>query len=254
MMRRLAIFDLDDTLVDTSDVYWRSRTAFLDVMEQAGFHRDSVLEDFEAIDGMNIITYGYVPERYERSMIATYSDLCGRREVACDPSTLDAVRRAGRIVQTESPALIPGAIELLDGARNEGMQVILVTRGVDEVQRRKITSHRLRGHFDRIEVVNGKNAEMFRRLIADMRVSPSDCWIIGDSVRSDINPGIDAGANCILYMYTHHSYYWRQEYGDVPRGHFYIARSLVEVLAILRDPRRSVRVATVPERASMPRA
>ena len=207
-----------------------------------------MVEDFESIDGENIARYGYVPERYEKSMVTTYEDLCLRREVARDPHTTDAVRRAGAIVQTEFPALIPGAIQLLDGARAEGMKIVLVTRGVDQVQRRKITSHQLRGHFDRVEVVEGKTAALFRRLIAEMHVPPSECWIIGDSVRSDINPGIEAGANCILYLYTHHSYYWRQEYGDAPRGSFYLARTLLEALEILRNPHVTARVSRVPER------
>lgn len=111
-----------------------------------------------------------------------------------------------------------------------------------------ITSHQLRGHFDRVEVVEGKTAALFRRLIAEMHVPPSECWIIGDSVRSDINPGIEAGANCILYLYTHHSYYWRQEYGDAPRGSFYLARTLLEALEILRNPHVAARISRVPER------
>lgn len=247
-MRRLAIFDLDDTLIDTSDVYWRSRTTFLNTMERAGFERNTVLEDFESIDASNINVYGYVPERYEISMVATYADLCRSRGIELAPHVVESVRRAAKIVQSEPPALIPGAVQLLDGARAEGLDVVLVTRGVDEVQRRKITEHQLGGHFDRIEVVSKKDAALFRHFIAEAHISPSNCWIIGDSVRSDINPGIEAGANCILYLYTHHSYYWRQEYGDIPLGKFYIAHSLFEALEILRDPHVSSPVAKVPER------
>jgi putative hydrolase of the HAD superfamily len=245
---RLAIFDLDDTLVDTSDVYWRSRTAFLDVVARAGFERGLALEEFESLDGQNITKYGYIPERYETSMVETYADLCGRAGSECDPATVEAVRRAGRIVQTESPTLIDGAIELLDGVRDEGMRVVLVTRGVDRVQRQKIASHNLRGHFDQIEVVVRDKAELFSRLIAETGAVPADCWVIGDSVRSDINPGIQAGANCILYLYTHHSYHWRQEYGVQPQGSFYVARTLHEVLETLRSPHLKVPALTVPER------
>jgi putative hydrolase of the HAD superfamily len=246
--RRIAIFDLDDTLVDTSDVYWRSRAEFLDLMERAGFDRDLALEEFESIDGQNIVKHGYAPERYEVSMLATYAELCRVAGKKSDQAIVEDVQCAGRIVQTASPALIAGAIELLDGVRNEGMRIALVTRGVDKVQRQKVAVHKLRGHFDKIEVVAREKAGLFSRLIAEAGASPSDCWVIGDSVKSDINPGIEAGANCILYLYSHHSYHWRQKYGVQPRGSFYIARSLYEVLEILRAPHLKVRTSTVPER------
>lgn len=69
-----------------------------------------------------------------------------------------------------------------------------------------------------------------------IKAEPSDCWVIGDSIKSDINPAIELGIGPILYLYSHHTYFWRQEYGALARGEFYLAKSLSEVQAILSNP------------------
>lgn len=247
-MKRLAIFDLDDTLIDTSHIYWESRTAFLDCISESGFNRKEVLDSFEEVDGRHIIKYGHAPERYGMSMVVTYNDLCSRHDCPRDEDLLQRIRSAGRIVQEKVPDLIPGALELLDGTRALGMTLALVTRGSEFTQREKIVRHDLNRYFDRIEIVQTKNAGLFKRVISECGFLEDECWIIGDSVRSDINPGIEAGAKCILYLYTHNFYYWQQEYGAAPKGKFYIAEELRDILPILCNPDSADQVHIVPRR------
>lgn len=83
---------------------------------------------------------------------------------------------------------------------------------------------------------NDKDTQAIAQLIQEQGFSPSSAWIIGDSVKSDINPGIGAGAKCILYLYTHDEYQWIQEYGVKPVGPFYLATTLHEVRRILESP------------------
>jgi putative hydrolase of the HAD superfamily len=245
---RAAIFDLDDTLVDTSHIYWLSRSAFLDCMAQAGFDRDVSLAAFEDIDAKNILEYGYVPERYGHSMLTAYSELCAQLGAEVLPRMVEQIQRAGEMVRDNVPALIPGAIELVEGARALGYFVVLLTRGVYQVQQKKLELRDLARHFERVEIVAKKNADSFKEIIKSIGIRAADCWVIGDSVRSDINPAIQAGANGILYLYTHHSYYWRQEYGVEPLGEFHLARDLREVLRILESPSEVPRITVLPGR------
>jgi putative hydrolase of the HAD superfamily len=243
---RVAIFDLDDTLVDTSHVYWLSRTAFLDCVSQAGFDRELALASFEDIDSKNIVEHGYLPERYERSMLDTYRLLCERQARDLDAKVLAAIRLAGSIVREQVPSLIPAAIELVEGARALGYFVVLLTRGVRDVQQRKLHMHNLAAHFEMVEIVAKKDAKTLKRVMDEIGVSGPSCWVIGDSIKSDINPAIEAGANGILYLYTHHAYYWRQEYGVEPLGQFYLAHDLPEVLRILTSPSVAPLTRTLP--------
>jgi putative hydrolase of the HAD superfamily len=246
--QRLAIFDLDDTLVDTSHVYWVSRSAFLDVMVREGFDKELALAEFETTDSRHILEDGYVPERYERSMKATYEELCRRAERSPNVLATEQIEAAGKIIVNSVPELIPGAVELLDSARALGYLVVLITRGIETVQRAKLAFHDLSKHFEIVKIVSMKSSETFNALINESKVKPSNAWVIGDSVRSDINPAIKAGANGILYLYTHPSYYWQQEYGVEPIGSFRIANSLPQVLHILSSPSEVPVVSQLPSR------
>jgi len=75
-------------------------------------------------------------------------------------------------------------------------------------------------------------------LVRDQNFTPNSTWAVGDSIKSDIDPGLEAGTNCILYLYTHGVYQWVQEYGVQPIGPFYLANSLPQIRAILECPRR----------------
>jgi putative hydrolase of the HAD superfamily len=246
--RRAVIFDLDDTLVDTSHVYWLSRSAFLDTMVAAGFERSEVLGRFEEIDSRHILQQGYVPERYERSMLATYVELCSVENARPAPEVIAQIAVAGGIVRDVVPEIIPGAVELVEGARALGYISVLLTRGIDVVQQRKLDTHALRHHFEFVEIVSKKDGDTIAGVIAKIGIQAEDCWVVGDSIKSDVNPAIQAGANAILYLYTHHSYYWRQEYGVRPLGTFYLARDLSEALQILASPAEAQRVSSLPER------
>jgi putative hydrolase of the HAD superfamily len=100
-------------------------------------------------------------------------------------------------------------------------------------------------YFKRIEVVPQKDADVLRRVTGEEGASPSTTWVIGGSIKSDINPALEVGAKCVLYLYTHASYRWLQEYGDAPKGPFYVAKALAEIRDIIESPARFTMVATL---------
>jgi putative hydrolase of the HAD superfamily len=246
--QKLLVLDLDDTLVDTSHVYWLARSQFLGILADEGFDASVALHVFEQLDTENIKILGYVPERYRVTMQATYGHLAN---IAGYP-TREAIQRkinaAADIIIKRIPSLITGARALLHFARKNEFKVSLLTRGIEAVQKQKLRKNKIEALLDDIEVVPRKDKQTFINLASRLGHAPQDVWIVGDSVRSDINPGIEAGNNCILYLYTHHSYHWVQEYGIEPKGPFYLARSHREVIDILRAPGLHQRRQTVPTR------
>ena len=61
---KLLIFDFDDTLVDTSDVYYRARKCFIQVLVKNGIDADIAVKTFEEVDSSNITKFGFSPNRY----------------------------------------------------------------------------------------------------------------------------------------------------------------------------------------------
>jgi putative hydrolase of the HAD superfamily len=240
--RKLLIFDLDDTLVDTSHIYWLARSQFLKVMERIGFPQKVVMERFENMDGSLMKKFGHKPERYEKSMLATYADFAMSVGENQSIVAMTKIKSAGKIVPTSIPRVIPGARRLLRWAKQQEYKISLLTRGEVRLQKKKIKENQLAEYFDDICIVGRKSKQEFRQAMRRAGSHPRDTWVIGDSIRSDINPGLQAGANCILYHYAHHSYYWRQEYGETPIGSFYVVRKLDEIRNILSEPDRFSKV------------
>jgi putative hydrolase of the HAD superfamily len=235
--KELVIFDLDDTLVDTSDVYYRARNCFLAALVACGIDRELGLRTFEEIETSHMAQYGFAPERYGRSMIVTYETLAASSGILVCEETLARINKCARIVIDECPKLIEGAVELLRWA-SEHYQLCLLTRGIPDLQVKKIETVGISRFFSHVEVVGRKDGSVISRLITDQNFTPNSTWVVGDSIKSDINPGLEAGANCILYLYTHGVYQWMQEYGVKPTGPFYLANTLTQIRDILECPRR----------------
>lgn len=238
------IFDLDDTLVDTSDVYYRARTCFLDVLRRVGIAPNLALKRFEEIESSHIAEYGFAPERYGKSMQVTYDMLARECGLSAREDIKKRLEECGRIVIEECPQLIDGALEVLDWA-SKRYEMCLVTRGIADLQLRKTARVGISQYFKRIEVVAQKDADVLRRIIEKEGSAPSATWVIGDSIKSDINPAVEVGARCILYLYTHASYHWQQEYGDIPKGPFYVAKTLPEIRDIIEAPEHFTMVLTL---------
>jgi putative hydrolase of the HAD superfamily len=68
--------------------------------------------------------------------------------------------------------------------------VVLITKGDLFHQERKVAQSGLVDLFHRIEIVSEKNADSYTRVLAECRVSAAAFAMIGNSLRSDIEPVI----------------------------------------------------------------
>ena len=139
---------------------------------------------------------------------------------------------AYRSVKADFPKPIDGARELLTWAFPR-FDLALITRGEKSLQLKKLEHVGFREYFRLIKIVERKTAETFKNVIARSGFSPGKSWVIGDSIQTDINPGIEAGARCIWYTYRHKAYYWQQEHGHTPVGDFVEISNLREAIGIL---------------------
>jgi putative hydrolase of the HAD superfamily len=158
-------------------------------------------------------------------------------------NVLKAIEHCARRITTEFPKAIVGAAELLEWAFSR-FDLALITRGRKDLQLKKVDHVGFRKYFRLIEVVEKKTSRTFETVIAHAGFSPSKSWVIGDSIQTDINPGIEAGARCIWYAYRHDSYYWQQEHGHTPIGEFFQISDLRDAVHILaKSAGASVRAA-----------
>ena len=115
----------------------------------------------------------------------------------------------------------------------------LITRGKKTLQLKKLEHVGFREYFRLVETVERKTAESFKNVIVRLGFSSSNSWVIGDSIQTDINPGIEAGARCIWYAYHHANYSWQQEHGHSPVGEFFEISNLRDAIPLLEQSPKS---------------
>jgi len=181
-------FDADDTL-------WRSQDYFDDA--QAQFERivagyvdlDDVAGRLYAVEKRNLALFGYGVKGMVLSMVEAAVEITGERISAGD---LHRIVGLGK-------ALLGHPVELLDGVR-EAVQaiaathpVVLITKGDLFHQEAKVRDSGLADLFHRIEVVSEKDTATYSRLFEEFGQVPEHFAMVGNSLRSDIEPVLALG-------------------------------------------------------------
>ncbi len=186
----LIIFDLDDTLVDTSGclIYPKLEEALVK-MAQAGL----VLGDFkEALAQLRRLN-DVAPSAKEA--LAEFVEILG-----ADPQFLTIAMQE---MYSEEPflfALTPleGAVELLEHLRAHHT-LALVTRGTPRVQMQKLEKAGIDSPlFSKILITQELNKKkLYKELIDELVVSPDHVFVCGDRVGPDLTPAKELGCRTV---------------------------------------------------------
>jgi putative hydrolase of the HAD superfamily len=227
---RLWVFDGDDTLWFVEPLYDRAREAAAAVVAGAGLDPQLWEAHERAIDVANVEIFGVSPDRFPTSCVQAYETLARESDRAADPLVAKKIRAAAEGVFEMVAPSHPAARDVVALLRQHGVAVLL-TKGDDLVQRRRIEEATLTDAFDEIRVVAEKTDESFTSVLSDHGVTASDAWSIGNSLRSDINPALRVGMHAI-WVDAHVWEYERAE-TEVSGGDVRIARDLAEVPGIV---------------------
>lgn len=229
----LVLVDFDDTLVDTAPRFQNARRALLSLMHEAGFDEAVAYQMlYHEIDPEMRKLHGLGPRRMEPAFVATYEQLCGRHGVTRNPDITERAAALGRSCYG-SPTAFTGALAALQRLVAVHPTVIYTQSGEIEYQ---LSCVRGAGIVDivneeRVHVCERKDAPTFRATLLHYGITDAaTAWMIGNSMRSDINPALEAGANAILIETTDP---W--EYDQVePHGpHFHRAPSFAAAVDLL---------------------
>lgn len=197
----LVLVDFDDTLVDTAPRFERARRRLFEHLAGLGFDRDRVehVHHHEVDPGMRR-AHGLGPQRMPDAFAETYRALCAHAGQTADPAVLDACLRLGDDVAGTPPA-IEGAMDALHRLAVAVPTVIYTQAGDTEYQLgclRDAGAVAAVGE-DRVRVVPLKTAEALRNTLDGFQVpDPGRAWMVGNSIRSDINPALELGVRALL--------------------------------------------------------
>ncbi len=195
--RYLIIFDGDDTLWSTMPLYDVAKQHFAEQVADLVPSHDVAIKRLDAIDHSNVAIMGFSPERFPRSLVEAYRTLC--EESGRLPKTEIEKRliKAGRRVFSSPIVTYPDADEALRRLASR-FELVLATKGDIMIQNQRVAQSQLGQYFSEIHTLATKTKEEFQAILAAHRRKPSFAWSVGNSIRSDINPALNAGLSAVL--------------------------------------------------------
>lgn len=137
--------------------------------------------------------YGYSAARFPRSFEDTILNFLA----GASADQVRHVRALAEAVFRQKAEIMDDAELVLRSLHHAGFHLGLLTAGEAWVQQKRIAEFHLQGVFHAIDVVEDKTAAAFSRFCKKHAVDPGACWVVGDSLKSDIVPAIAAGLNAI---------------------------------------------------------
>ena len=200
-MIELVLVDFDDTLVDTAPRFQNARRSLFRLLDAAGFAEEEIRRvHHDEVDPLMRKRFGLGPARMEHAFRATYQELCKAHSITPDDVIAERAALIGRNV-AGTPPVIEGALEALARLAAELPTALYTQSGDREYQ---VGCIRDVGVLDimpveKVHVCERKTVDQFRAVLELFEIGdPANVWMIGNSMRSDINPALEAGANAIL--------------------------------------------------------
>lgn len=208
----LIAFDADDTLWHTEAYYRKVEARFLEMMNDYGLERETALGEFHRIEIANLPDFGYGIKGFVLSLIEAGIHLTGGRLKARDVQTIIEL---GRGMVRHEIRLLPGVIEALEYLARDH-RLAIITKGDLMDQERKIAVSGLGENFHHIEIVSDKTVEVYAAFLKKQAAHPERFMMIGNSMRSDIQPVLEMGGYAVFVPYETS---WAHEAaGDLPDG------------------------------------
>jgi putative hydrolase of the HAD superfamily len=218
-MIELVGFDGDDTLWHSEGYYQAAHDEFERVVGRYVDLGDArVHERLLETEQRNIRLFGYGAKGMTLSMIETAIAITGAR---IDATDVHRLLDLGKQVLAHPVELLPG-IGAAVAAVAAQFQIVLVTKGDLFHQEAKVARSGLAGLFHRIEIVSEKDRASYGRLLEEFGLAPAQFAMVGNSLRSDIEPVLELGGWGVHMPY--HVTWAHEQQNSVDPAHPRLAR------------------------------
>lgn len=182
-------FDADDTLWQNEQFFRLSQERFAVLLADFtnGDHLQERLLDCEK---RNLGHYGFGIKGFVLSMIETAIDVT-KGQVS--GSVIQELISIGQDMLTHPIELLPHAKDTVEQL-SQTHTVLLVTKGDLLDQERKLAQSGLGDLFHGVEILSHKTPQAYRDVFHRHGSGPERAMMVGNSLRSDVNPAIQAGS------------------------------------------------------------
>ena len=201
-------FDADDTLWHNERFYRMTQERFAELL--ADFTEADHLHDrLLAAEMRNLGHYGFGIKGFVLSMIETAIEVTEGRVPG---DVIGRIIEAGQEMLRHPIELLPHAGDTIE-ALATGHRIVLITKGDLLDQERKLAQSGLGELFDAVEIVSDKTPATYQQAFAHAGSDPTRAMMVGNSIRSDVVPALEAGA---WGVHVPHGLTWEYERAEPP--------------------------------------
>ncbi len=203
-------FDADDTLWHNEQVFRVTEKRFADLLAEHADPDDISNRLLEA-EKRNLSYYGYGIKGFTLSMVETALEITENRVPA---STIGHILAAGREMHDHPVETLPHVQDTLEKL-SQSHRIVLITKGDLFDQERKLAQSGLGDLFGAVEIVSEKDVSTYLRVFAEYGDGPERGMMVGNSLKSDVIPAIEAGS---WGVYVPHDLTWALEEEEPPKN------------------------------------
>jgi putative hydrolase of the HAD superfamily len=208
--------DGDDTLWRNEEYFAASQQAFRDLLAPYVNGDIDVDERLEAKERANLELFGYGVKGFTLSLIETAIEVTSGR---VSGAVIQALLDIGKGMLQQPVELIDGVAETIP-VLAERYRLVVITKGDLWNQEQKLARSDLAELMWGVEIVAEKDLPTYERILRRYDIDPATFVMVGNSVRSDILPVLEAGGRAI---HIPHELTWALEVaehdGSVPTLH-----------------------------------
>jgi putative hydrolase of the HAD superfamily len=201
-------FDADDTLWQNQKFFDAAEAACINLLLAYG-EKSAVSARMIETERRNVKVYGVGVKSFMLSMIETAVDV-SNHEVA--PKIIKSIIEIGRELSNYPIEVLPHVHETL-ALLSQSHRLMLITKGDLFDQERKLNDSGLAEYFAKIEIVSSKVSSTYQRIFEAHGDGPARAMMIGNSLKSDILPALEAGS---FGVHIPHHLMWALEHAEPP--------------------------------------
>lgn len=196
-------FDADDTLWQNERFFRLTEDRFQALLADHA-DPDHLAERLLATERRNLKLYGFGAKGFTLSMIETALEVSDQR---LPVAVIDEILALGRAMLSFPIETLPHVRETLDALAGR-FRLVLITKGDLFDQERKLAQSGLGELFSGVEIVSDKTVATYAHVFAIHGDGADRSLMVGNSLRSDILPALEAGA---FAVHVPHELTWAYE-------------------------------------------
>jgi putative hydrolase of the HAD superfamily len=215
--------DADDTLWQSEQFFHFTQGEFTALLKDHA-EPENLAARLLATEQRNLKLYGFGIKGFVLSMIETAIEVTEGKAPA---DVIAAIVKLGHQMLAHPIEPLPGVADTLD-ALCEKHKLVMVTKGDLFDQERKLAESGLGELFSAVEIVSRKDVAVYERIFKTHGEGPKRAMMIGNSLKSDVIPALEAGA---WGVFVPHPLTWAHEHAEAPASHprFHQIASFVEL-------------------------